>query len=157
MRIGLGYDIHRLVRRRKLLLGGVEIPSLRGELGFSDGDVLIHAVIDSLLGAAGLKDIGTYFPPGDPAYRNISSRILLQETMRLIKERNLSIINMDCTIILEKPKLKPFIEAIRACLASDLQIRTDQVAVKAKTKEGIGATGKGRAAEAYAVVLLEQA
>jgi len=155
MRVGFGYDIHRLVKKRKLVIGGVVIPALKGELGFSDGDVLIHAVIDSLLGASGSKDIGTFFPPGDPAYKDISSRILLREIAVHIKSLGFTLVNLDCTVILEQPKLKPHIDSIIAALAEDLQITAQQVTVKAKTNEKLGYTARGKAIEAYAVVLLE--
>jgi 2-C-methyl-D-erythritol 4-phosphate cytidylyltransferase/2-C-methyl-D-erythritol 2,4-cyclodiphosphate synthase len=153
-RIGFGWDLHRLVPERKLLLGGIAIPSPKGEDGHSDGDVLIHAVIDALFGAACLGDIGAHFPPSDPAYKNISSRILLQRAARLVYAENLRIINLDCTIVLESPKILPYRNAIAACLAEDLGIAPPAVSVKAKTKEKLDATGEGRAAEAFAVVLL---
>lgn len=154
MRIGFGWDLHRLVPGRPLLLGGIEVPFEKGESGHSDGDVLIHAVIDALLGAANLGDIGTHFPPSDPAYKNISSRTLLEKVMLLVREKGYSIGNMDCTIILERPKLKDYKPRIARQLAEDLGISTDDISVKAKTKEGVDAVGTGEAIEAHACVLL---
>ena len=153
MRVGFGYDIHPLAEGEKLILGGVELDSLFGEKGHSDGDVLIHAVIDALLGAAALGDIGSYFPPGDPAYQNISSRILLKEIRVLLSKNNFQIGNVDVTVVLEKPKILPYIDNIRTSLAEDLGIPMENVSVKGKTKEGMDAAGKGKAVEAYAVAL----
>jgi 2-C-methyl-D-erythritol 4-phosphate cytidylyltransferase/2-C-methyl-D-erythritol 2,4-cyclodiphosphate synthase len=153
-RIGFGWDLHRLVPERKLLLGGVELPSPRGEEGHSDGDVLIHAIIDALFGAAGLGDIGSHFPPSDQAYKDISSRILLRRAADLIRAENLRIINLDCTIVLESPRILPYRNAIAACLAEDLGIPAASVSVKGKTKEKVDATGEGRAVEAFAAALL---
>jgi len=155
MRIGFGYDIHRLKRGRRLVLGGVALPAHKGEAGHSDGDVLLHALIDALLGAAGLQDIGEYFPPGDARLRNIASTELLKETLRLIRAKGFNIKNIDLVIILEKPYLKDHKEQIKSNLASLLDLRIEDIAVKAKTKEGLDSTGKGRAIEAYAVVLLQ--
>jgi 2-C-methyl-D-erythritol 2,4-cyclodiphosphate synthase len=153
----MGYDLHRLKEGGFLILGGVTIPFHNGVEAYSDGDVLLHAVIDALLGACGLRDIGFYFPPGQPEWAGISSRILLQKTMVMVKEAGFSIINLDSTIILEKPKLSSFIPAIIENLAADLRIGKEIVSVKAKTKEGLGEVGEGRAIEAYAVVLVENA
>jgi 2-C-methyl-D-erythritol 2,4-cyclodiphosphate synthase len=155
MRVGFGYDIHRLTAGRKLLLGGVEIPFPKGEEGFSDGDVLIHAVIDSLLAPSGLGDIGSNFPPGRPDLAGISSLVLLERTRRMVEEKGFSVRNVDCTIVLESPKILPFMERIRNSLSSCLGIPAARVSVKGKTKEGLDATGEGRAVEAYAVALLE--
>jgi 2-C-methyl-D-erythritol 2,4-cyclodiphosphate synthase len=132
----------------------VEIPSPRGEEGHSDGDVLIHAVIDALFGAAGLGDIGSHFPPSDPAYRDISSRILLRRAMELVRAENLRVGNLDCTVVLESPKILPYKEALTACLAEDMGIAPSAVSVKGKTKEKVDAVGEGRAVEAFAAVLL---
>jgi 2-C-methyl-D-erythritol 2,4-cyclodiphosphate synthase len=154
MRVGFGYDIHKLVTGRKLLLGGVEIPSSVGEKAHSDGDVLIHAVIDALLGAASLGDIGKHFPPGDPAFKGISSRLLLAKTKTLIHNHGYTISNIDSTIILERPKLLPHITAMKEHIASDLGIVPGDISIKGKTKEQCDATGAGEAVEAYAVVLL---
>ncbi|GAB4368675.1 MAG: bifunctional 2-C-methyl-D-erythritol 4-phosphate cytidylyltransferase/2-C-methyl-D-erythritol 2,4-cyclodiphosphate synthase [Spirochaetales bacterium] len=154
-RIGLGYDIHRLGEHRTLWIGGVPIPSAKGELGHSDGDVLIHAVIDAILGAANLGDIGSHYPPSDPAYKDISSRILLQKTRARIQETGWKVRNLDCTVVLETPKLLPHREKICQTLAEDLGILPSQVSVKGKTKEKVDAVGRGEAIEAYAVALLE--
>lgn len=154
MRVGFGYDIHKLVAGRKLMVGGVEIPSPVGEKAHSDGDVLIHAVIDALLGAASLGDIGKHFPPGDPAYKGISSRVLLTKTRTLIQNLGYTISNIDSTIILERPKLLPHITAMKEHIASDLEIVPGDISVKGKTKEQCDAAGAGEAVEAYAVVLL---
>ncbi len=155
LRIGFGYDLHRLVENRTLWVGGVAIPSSKGEEGHSDGDVLIHAIIDALLGAASLGDIGSHFPPSDPAYKDISSRILLKKARSLIQDAGWKVINLDCTVVLETPKLLPYRESICQTLADDLQISTSQVSVKGKTKEKQDAVGKQEAIEAYAVALLE--
>ncbi|RPJ07527.1 MAG: 2-C-methyl-D-erythritol 2,4-cyclodiphosphate synthase [Spirochaetaceae bacterium] len=157
MRIGQGYDIHRLVENRALVLGGAVIPHNKGEHGHSDGDVLIHAVIDALLGAAALGDIGTHFPPSDPAFKNIKSTILLEKTMQLIREAGYTVANIDTTIILETPVLKPHIPVIRTTIAKFMDLPEKLVSVKAKTKEGLDSTGTGNAVEAHAVVLLEEA
>jgi 2-C-methyl-D-erythritol 2,4-cyclodiphosphate synthase len=154
MRIGQGYDIHRLGENRRLVLGGVQIPSALGEIGHSDGDVLIHAIIDALLGAAAAGDIGTLFPPSDPEFTDISSRILLKQTVDLILRRGFEIGNIDCTVVLEGPKLLPFREEIRKTLSVDLGVSEKDISIKAKTKEGLGAVGNLAAIEAYAVVLL---
>ena len=156
MRVGMGYDIHRLVKDRPLLLGGIEIPSDKGELGYSDGDVLSHSVIDALLGPAGLGDIGSNFPPGDERFRDISSRLLVRRTREMCAAAGWSIRNVDCVVVLEAPRLRPFADAIRARLAEDLGVAVDRITVKAKTKEGLDAAGAGEAVEAYAVALLER-
>jgi 2-C-methyl-D-erythritol 2,4-cyclodiphosphate synthase len=154
MKVGLGWDLHRLVPQRRLLLGGVEIPFELGEEGFSDGDVLAHAVIDSLLGPAGLGDIGTNFPPGQEDLRGISSRILLQRTRALLSAAGWNIGNVDCVVVLERPKISPHVDAIRKAIAADLQIPFDRVTVKGKTAEGLDAVGEGRAVASYAVSLI---
>lgn len=155
-RIGQGWDLHRLVPGRKLIIGGVVIPYERGEEGNSDGDVLIHAVIDALLGAAAAGDIGTHFPPEDPACKGASSRSLLKETMKLLYTKKYSVVNVDTTVVLERPKLLPYIEKIRRTLSSDMGIYLDQISVKAKTAEGFGPVGLGEAVEAYAVASLKE-
>lgn len=154
MRIGQGYDIHRLVENRPLILGGVTIPSEKGEDAHSDGDVLIHALIDALLGAIAQGDIGTHYPPSDPAWKNVDSRRLLRETLAKVEDASYSIGNIDCTVILEKPKLGPHREQIRLCLQEDLKIPLDCISFKAKTKEKQDAAGRGEAVEALATVLL---
>ena len=152
MRIGFGYDNHRLIANRPLMVGGIEIPSPLGEDAHSDGDVLIHAIIDALLGAMAMGYIGSHFPPSDERYKNIDSKILLAETMN---ETRADIINLDATVILEKIKLRKHIEDIRENLAKLLNLDISRISVKAKTHEGVDATGKNEAVEAYAVVLLE--
>ena len=154
MRIGLGKDIHRLVTGRKFLLGGVEIPSEKGELGHSDGDVLAHAVIDALLGAAGLGDIGEFFPPDDNKWKNADSMLLLKSAYGSVKKAGWRLVNIDCTVSCEKPKLLPHREKIILSLAQALE--TDSVFVKGKTSEGLGPIGAGEAVEAIAVCLLEK-
>jgi 2-C-methyl-D-erythritol 2,4-cyclodiphosphate synthase len=155
MRIGFGYDIHRLVPGRRLLLAGVDIPGPIGPEAHSDGDALIHALIDALLGACALGDIGRLFPPEDERYRDISSRLLLRRTLEAIKEAGFKAHNADCTVILQTPRLHPYIETMRENLSADLEIPPSAVSVKAKTGEGLGETGRGRAVEAYAVVTVE--
>lgn len=150
MRIGFGYDNHRLIEGRPLIVGGINIPSQFGEDAHSDGDVLIHAIIDALLGATAKGDIGMHFPPSDERYRNADSKELLKETLKIT---NAEIVNIDITVVLEKVKLKPYIEEIRKTLALILNADIDMISVKAKTHEGVDSTGKGEAIEAYAVVL----
>jgi 2-C-methyl-D-erythritol 2,4-cyclodiphosphate synthase len=155
MRIGFGYDSHRLVPGRALVLGGVHIPNTLGPEAHSDWDVLIHALIDALLGACALGDIGQLFPPEDEQYRNISSRILLGRTLETIVKGGFRPRNVDSTILLESPRLGPYVEEIRSNLSGDLNIPGAAISVKAKTREGLGETGKSRAVEAYAVALVE--
>jgi 2-C-methyl-D-erythritol 2,4-cyclodiphosphate synthase len=156
MRVGFGYDLHRLVSGRKLLLGGVHIPSPVGEDGHSDGDALIHAIIDALLGPADLGDIGSNFPPGSPEYAGISSLVLLERTMGMLRSRGFSVVNADCTVVLESPKILPHVGRIRSSIAERLGVPANLVSVKGKTKEGVDAVGTGGAVEAFAVVLLEE-
>jgi 2-C-methyl-D-erythritol 2,4-cyclodiphosphate synthase len=156
MRIGFGYDSHHLVPGRVLILGGVEIPSTLGPQAHSDGDVLIHSLIDALLGACALGDIGQLFPPSDEQYRDISSRILLRRTLDVLSEAGFRPRNVDATVILESPRLGPYIEQMRSALATDLGISDAAISVKAKTKEGLGPTGQGLAVESYAVALVEE-
>lgn len=156
LRIGSGYDIHRLVNNRDLVIGGIKIPSSFGEAGHSDGDVLIHAIIDSLLGAISAGDIGSHFPPSDPQYKDIDSQILLKQTIKMVHQADYKINNLDCTVILEKPKLLNYKKEIEKNLAQILDIDIDQIAVKAKTKEGCDAAGNRQAIESYATVLLIQ-
>jgi 2-C-methyl-D-erythritol 2,4-cyclodiphosphate synthase len=155
MRVGFGYDIHKLVENRRLVIGGVEIPHHLGEAGYSDGDVLIHALIDALLGASGKGDIGMHFPPGKAEYKDISSRILLRRTREIVRSAGYVIHNCDCTVILEKPALSPYRNEIIQALSEDLSLPESSINIKAKTKEGVDETGAGKAVEAYAVVLLE--
>ncbi len=156
MRIGTGWDFHPLTEGRKLIIGGITIPFQMGEAGHSDGDVLIHAVIDSFLGALALGDIGTLFPPSDPAFKNIASTILLEKVIRLIHTKGFFIGNLDTTVILEKPKLKEYIPRIQENLSLILHISPDRISVKAKTHEKMDSVGRGEAVEAQAVVLLEE-
>jgi 2-C-methyl-D-erythritol 2,4-cyclodiphosphate synthase len=156
MRIGFGYDSHRLVPGRALILGGVHIPSTLGPEAHSDGDALIHALIDALLGACALGDIGQLFPPSDEQYRDISSRILLQRTLEVLSEAGFRPRNIDATVILDSPRLGPFVEQMRSTLSMDLGIPAAAISVKAKTKEGLDPTGQGLAVEAYAVALVEE-
>lgn len=155
-RIGIGYDIHRLVEGRKLVLGGVEIPFEKGLLGHSDSDVLSHAICDALLGAAGLGDIGTHFPDSDPQWAGASSLDFLARAMELVGERGYCLQNVDATIVAEQPKLRAHIEGMRARLASVLGVDTHQISVKAKTNEGLDSTGRGEALAANAVVLIKR-
>ncbi len=156
MRIGTGWDLHRLTEGRKLMLGGEHIPFHSGEEAHSDGDVLIHAVIDAILGAAALGDIGTHFPPSDKQYKGISSLILLEKTGELLIDSGYRVMNLDTTIILQEPKLKPYIQDIRENLAKSLSLDIGSISVKAKTKENVDATGEGKAIEAIASVLIEE-
>jgi len=153
-RIGIGYDIHRLVEGRKLVLGGVEIPFEKGLLGHSDSDVLTHAICDALLGAAGLGDIGTHFLDSDPRWAGASSLEFLARVVELITEKGYRVANVDATVIAERPKLVPYMQAIRKRLALVLQIEVDQINVKAKTNEGLESVGRGEAVGAQAVALL---
>lgn len=155
MRIGHGYDAHALVPGRRLVLGGVTIPYEQGLAAHSDGDVLIHALCDALLGAAGLGDIGRHFPDSSTQYKGIDSRILLRRVRDLVKERGFGIANMDATLIAQAPKLAPHFDAMRMNLASDLNILPDRINIKATTTEGMGFTGRGEGIAAHAVVLLE--
>jgi 2-C-methyl-D-erythritol 2,4-cyclodiphosphate synthase len=153
-RIGEGWDLHALVPGRKLVIGGVEIPFDRGLLGHSDADVLLHAITDALLGAAGLGDIGRHFPDTDERFRNADSVLLLTEAARRVREQGLQIGNVDSTVIAQAPKLAPYIEAMRARIAAALDLEPGRVNVKAKTSEKLGPVGQGQAIEARAVVLL---
>lgn len=154
MRIGHGYDVHRLVSDRKLILGGVNIPHHQGLLGHSDADVLTHAVMDALLGAAGLWDIGHAFPDHEPAYHNISSLLLLGKVMDMLGQKGYRVVNVDCTLLAQAPKLAPHIPQMRANLARIMGIRPEEVNVKATTEEGLGFTGKEEGMAAHAVCLL---
>ena len=156
MRIGHGYDVHRLVQGRRLILGGVEVPWEMGLLGHSDADVLTHAVMDALLGAAGLWDIGHAFPDTDPAYEGISSLILLERVMEQLGRRGLRVGNVDATILAQRPKLAPHIPQMVENLARVMQVEPGRVNVKATTEEGLGFTGAGDGMAAHAVALLEE-
>lgn len=154
MRIGLGYDVHRLVKDRDLILGGVKIPHELGLLGHSDADVLIHAIMDSLLGASALGDIGKHFPDTDPKYKGISSAKLLEEVGKLLYKNNFTIGNIDATIIAEKPKMAPHIMEMRNNIAKALKIDVNRINVKATTEEGLGFTGEKLGISSQAICLL---
>ncbi|MBE6980193.1 MAG: 2-C-methyl-D-erythritol 2,4-cyclodiphosphate synthase [Ruminococcaceae bacterium] len=156
MRIGHGYDVHKLVPGRDLILGGVKIPYELGLLGHSDADVLLHAVSDALLGAAGLRDIGYHFPDTDPKYKGADSRVLLREVRQKVADAGYRVGNVDVTMIAQKPKLKPYIEQMMQNIAEDLQIDVSRVNVKATTEEKLGFTGSGEGMSCHAVCLLEE-
>ena len=156
IRFGMGYDVHKLVRGRKLILGGVEIEHTVGLLGHSDADVLLHAIADALLGAAALGDIGRHFPDSDAAYKGISSIVLLEHVRELLLEKKYEIGNVDATIVAQKPKVAPFILQMNENIAMALKIAVDQVNVKATTEEGLGFTGTEQGISAYAVVGIEK-
>jgi 2-C-methyl-D-erythritol 2,4-cyclodiphosphate synthase len=156
MRVGMGYDAHRLVRGRKLIIGGVEIPSTKGLLGHSDADVLVHAIMDALLGACALGDIGTHFPNTEKKYKDISSLKLLSYVAVLLRTRKFKVINVDAAVVLEKPKLKDHFPAMQARLATALKITKDQISLKATTNEGMGCIGRGEGAAAWVVALVQQ-
>ena len=154
MRIGMGYDVHKLVENRPLIIGGVEIPYHLGLLGHSDADVLLHAVMDALLGAAALGDIGKHFPDTDEAYKGISSMVLLEKVGELLEEKMFLIDNIDATIIAQAPKMRPYIDTMRENIAKALKIDIDQVNVKATTEEGLGFTGEGLGISSQAICML---
>jgi len=154
MRAGIGFDIHRLVEGRKLILGGVEVPYHKGLLGHSDGDVVIHAIIDAVLGAAALGDIGTHFPDTSDEFEGISSIKLLRSTIRMLEDKGLGVKNIDVTVIAEEPKLLPYIPDMREVLAKELGIEKDRVSIKAKTSEGLGVIGERNAIACLAIALV---
>lgn len=156
MRIGFGYDVHKLVENRKLILGGVEIPYELGLLGHSDADVLTHALMDALLGAAALGDIGKHFPDNDPAYKGIDSLLLLAKVREILAAHNYTVNNIDTTIVAQRPKLASYIPEMRAKIADVLNLELDKVSVKATTTEGLGFTGEGLGIAAYAVCTLAE-
>ena len=156
MRVGMGYDVHRLVEGRKLILGGVEIPYEKGLLGHSDADVLLHAIMDALLGAAALGDIGQHFPDTDPAYKGASSIELLKRVGELLEENCYYISNIDATVIAQRPKLAGYREQMRANIAEALHLELDQVNIKATTEEGLGFTGTGEGISSQAVCLIDK-
>lgn len=156
MRVGIGYDAHRLVAGRRLVLGGVEIPFEKGLLGHSDADVLVHAINDALLGAAALGDIGVHFPDTDPEYKDIRSIILLERVGELLKNEGFEVLNIDSVICAERPKLSPYIDKMRENIAEALRISKDRVSVKATTTEGMGFEGRGEGISAQAVCLIEK-
>ncbi|MDR1870297.1 MAG: 2-C-methyl-D-erythritol 2,4-cyclodiphosphate synthase [Treponema sp.] len=155
-RAGIGYDLHRLIKGRRFLLGGVEIPFSKGEDGHSDGDVLAHAVCDALLGASGLGDIGELFPPDDPAWKDADSMTILRNVFVRVKQAGWQLVNLDCVIVCEKPKVLPYRDVIRNSLAEVLEASPDKVFLKGKTAEGLGSVGKGKAVEVMSVCLLER-
>lgn len=156
MRVGMGYDVHKLVEGRKLILGGVEIPYEKGLLGHSDADVMLHAVMDALLGAAALGDIGLHFPDTDPKYKGASSIKLLEHVGRLLEENGYVIENIDATIIAQRPKMRPHIDQMRENMAKVLKIDVDQINVKATTEEGLGFTGSGEGISSQAICAIEK-
>ena len=155
MRTGIGYDVHRLVAGRKLVLGGTEIPYDKGLLGHSDADVLVHAVCDALLGAAGLGDIGLHFPDTDPKYKDISSLTLLTQTSAMVRKKGLAILNIDTIIFAEAPKIGPYRKSMQKNLAAAIEVDPGSVNIKATTTEGLGIIGKGEGIGAMCVVLVE--
>ncbi len=156
IRVGFGFDVHRLVEGESLVLGGVNIPYEKGTLAHSDGDVLIHAICDALLGTVSAGDIGVHFPDTDPTYKNIDSRNLLEKSYAVVKKKGYEIANIDTTICMEKPKLKPYIESMRKTLASLLKLDVSQVSVKATTTEKLGYVGREEGVSAYAIVLISK-
>ncbi len=156
VRVGFGFDVHPLQEGKKLFLGGVEIPHHKGCVGHSDADVLIHAICDALLGAAGLKDIGHHFPNTDAKYKGIDSKILLAETIKLISAKGYKVGNVDCTLCSEEPKINPHIDVMKKALAPILQISEDDISIKATTNEKLGYVGREDGMNAYAVVLISK-
>ncbi len=156
MKVGIGYDIHRLTEGRRLMLGGVEIPYVKGLVGYSDADVVLHAISDALLGAASLGDIGLHFPDTDPRYKGVSSAALLNKVDSLVKKKKYRVNNVDVVVIAEEPKIKPFVSGMVKKISSILGIDGSCVSIKATTNEGVGSIGKGEAIAAYAVVTLEK-
>jgi len=155
MRVGLGNDVHRLVPDRKLIVGGETIPFQKGLLGHSDADVLVHAICDSLLGAAGLGDIGVHFPDSDPAYKNIFSIELLEQTGRMIRQAGYTVVNLDATVFAEAPKLSPYYDKMKKNIAAALQIKPEMVNIKSTTTEGLGFVGTGEGMSAMCISLIK--
>lgn len=156
IRTGLGVDFHQLEEGRIFMLGGIRVPHDRGAVGHSDADVLLHAITDALLGAAGLDDIGTYFPDTDPAFKGIDSKILLAKTVALVREKGFQVVNMDATVCLQQPKIKPFIAAMKNSIAEATGIAVSDIGIKATTTEHMGFVGRGEGVMAFASVLLER-
>ncbi|MGL4910214.1 MAG: 2-C-methyl-D-erythritol 2,4-cyclodiphosphate synthase [Cetobacterium sp.] len=156
LRIGNGYDVHRLVEGRKLVLGGVEIPHKKGVLGHSDGDVLIHAIMDALLGALALGDIGQHFPDTSTEFKDIDSKILLKRVFEIVKSKNYFVINIDCIIVAQNPKLKPYLNLMREKIAEILESDISNISIKATTEEMLGFTGNEEGIKSYCVVLLQK-
>jgi len=155
LRIGYGYDVHQLAEGEDLVVGGLVVPHTKGSVGHSDADVLLHVICDALLGALALGDIGTHFPDTDPAYKGIDSKILLRKTWAMVKARGWQLANVDSTVCLQRPKLKPHIPAMRQCIADLLEADVDQIGIKATTTEKLGFVGVEQGISAHAVVLLE--
>ena len=155
LRIGYGYDVHQLAPDEDLIIGGVNIPHELGSVGHSDADVLLHVICDAMLGALALGDIGTHFPDTDPAYKGIDSKILLRDTWKLVQAEGYTLANLDSTVCLQRPKLKPHIPAMRQCIAQLLEVEMDQIGIKATTTEKLGFVGLEQGISAHAVVLLE--
>ncbi|MBF8268052.1 MAG: 2-C-methyl-D-erythritol 2,4-cyclodiphosphate synthase [Dehalococcoidia bacterium] len=155
VRTGIGYDVHRLEPGHPLWLGGVNIPFEEGLAGHSDGDVLVHALVDALLGAAGLGDMGTYFPSSDPQYRGVSSLLFLRHAATLLKQRGWRVVNLDATIVAERPRLAPFSDNMREVIAESMSLSQEQVNIKSKTSDGLGFTGRGEGIAAYAIATIE--
>lgn len=156
MRVGIGYDVHPLVQGRRLILGGVEIPFERGLAGHSDADVLLHAICDALLGAGALGDIGSHFPETDARFRDISSLRLLEEVARLLRGANLQVVNLDATVVAERPRLRPYVEAMRGAISKALGLSPGQVSIKATTTEGLGFAGREEGMAAMAICALAE-
>jgi len=156
MRVGIGYDVHRLAPGHRLVLGGVEVPSAQGLIGWSDADVLTHAVIDALLGAAAMGDIGSHFPPGDPQYKGISSLVLLWRVVGMLKKKGWQVGNVDATIVAEQPKLRDYIDGMRQKLAQSLDIGTELVSIKASTSDQLGFAGREEGMVAWAVATITE-
>lgn len=154
IRVGLGFDTHILVEGRPLIIGGINIPSPLGFQGHSDADILIHALCDALLGAANLRDIGYHYPDTDMKYKDIDSKILLKETYEMLQHKGWKIENIDATVVLEQPKLSPYIPLMKKCLSEILKITTDDISIKAKTSEKMGFIGRAEGASAYAIALI---
>ncbi len=154
IRIGQGYDIHALIKDHSLILGGINIPCIYGLQGHSDGDVLLHAITDALLGAAGLGDIGGHFPDSDDKYKDLDSSFFLKDSMRKVRDSGFELLNIDATICIEYPKIMPYITSIRTTIAKNLHVKTNQINIKAKTNEGFGHIGRKESAVAMAAVLL---
>ncbi len=156
IRIGFGYDVHEFAENRKLVIGGVEIEYNKGLSGHSDADVLLHAICDALLGALALGDIGKHFPNTDPKYKNIDSKILLEKTYSLVKDTGYLLVNIDSTIVMQEPKMSPYISSMRKVIAETLSIGVEQISIKATTSEGLGFEGRKEGVSAYAIVLLNK-
>ncbi|NLM48879.1 MAG: 2-C-methyl-D-erythritol 2,4-cyclodiphosphate synthase [Epulopiscium sp.] len=156
MRVGIGYDVHKLTENRKLILGGIEIPYEKGLMGHSDADVLIHAIMDALLGAAAKGDIGKNFPDNDEKYKDISSMILLKRVKDILNEDGYTVVNIDSTIVAQRPKLASYIDSMRKNIAEVLEIEIEQINIKATTEEGLGFTGEGKGISAYAICMLKK-